>query len=845
MPRDTVAERDTPDPRALNICERALEMTGTERALYLTAACGADSDLRASVDTVLNAMDDAGSFLDDALVDDWDRVGSRVGPFELTELIGTGGMGAVFLAKRMDAEFEQQVAIKIVRGQFIAPELKRRFETERQILANLNHPYIASLIDAGTLDDGAPYLVMEYIGGVPVDAYCDKAALSLPQRVALIRKIATAVQAAHQSLIIHRDLKPSNVLVTADGIPKLLDFGIAKLVEPESGETAGNTTVYGSQALTPNYASPEQVLENRVTTASDVYSLGILAYELLAGERPYFINATTPAELLDSFNTLNIPRPSTRLATVQKAELRDEIAKRRATDPVRLRKALSGDLDNILLKALDTEPERRYETASAFSADLRRYSEGLPVEAAGNSARYRLKRFVARNKLAVGAAGVVAVSVLAALGVSTWAYFQAETARAEADARFNQVREIAGTMMFDVYDEVGKLRGATRARELLATSAQQYLESLSTSSMSSPELQLDVGRGYARLASVIGGVDDLSLGDRFSAMAQYQKAESVLTKLVEDVPDNDDYRTALAQLHAEIAAHTLYGDNDIPLARSYAVKSVANYAALSSFDEERRHGQVRALIELADTYDWDGDFAKTIEILELAMIEAKALDTNPETSPKGAQALAQIHRDMGEAYYYLDDMERSLVELRKALPLNEAAVKFADNVPGAERSLAITLWSLAGVEHDADESEASVATINRAQALARRMLDASPDDNGTQTLYSTIAQQRSTILSEAGQHNEAIRQAKESYRMQLSMNDANQDDPGGYRELTIDIFNLGYVYLAADNEQACPWLSEAHERMLSQQTAGTLTGFDEKTLLPDIAEAHTEACSAE
>ncbi len=406
----------------LDLCDRALAVSDAERDVFLARACEGDSRLRASVDSVLIAIGKAGSFLntnENDRIGESDLVGRRVGSFELVESLGEGGMGSVYLAERREEGYEQRVAIKFIHGHMLAKELVERFNAERQILAALNHPYIAALIDSGTTDEGVPFIVMEFIDGIPIDEYCDKHKFGIEARIRLIQKVAMAVQAAHQNLIVHRDLKPSNVLVTPDGIPKLLDFGIAKLIQPLESDERGNTTIFGHQAMTPDYASPEQILENKVTTASDVYTLGVLTYQLLVGERPYRIQTSSHRDMVKSVEGLTVPKPSTRLDSISSADTRQSIARQRATSIEKLRRILQGDIDNILLMALRQEPDRRYGSVAQFSDDLNCYLRGLPVSAHADTFGYRTRKFLKRNWLPMGAASLVAVSLAGGIVATT------------------------------------------------------------------------------------------------------------------------------------------------------------------------------------------------------------------------------------------------------------------------------------------------------------------------------------------------------------------------------------------------------------------------------------------
>ncbi len=444
--------------RALELCEAALTLGSEARTHFLAAQCGDDAALLDCVQALLRAVDDSEGFLEPEPPHGFDafgagatqgyepwvdipgtnpararapRMGTRIGRYTVIEPLGDGGMGSVYLAEHRDGDYLQRVAIKVLRAALNTREGLERFEAERRVLARLNHPYIAGLIDSGTTDDGLPYLVMEYVQGLPIDRFCDEQGLDLRARIRLLVKVMLAVQAAHQNLVIHRDLKPSNVLITPDGLPKLLDFGIAKLlVAADEAGAAGELTQVWGQALTPNYASPEQILEGRATTVSDVYSLGVLAYQLLCGELPYRIDGHAQRALVSRFETLTVPRPSTRLARMNDAALADALARRRGLNVRRHAAALRGDLDNILLMALRLEPERRYGSVAQFAEDLQRFLDGHPVAARHDTLAYRCGKFLRRHWLPAAATGVLLLSLVGGVLGFAW---QAEQARAERD----------------------------------------------------------------------------------------------------------------------------------------------------------------------------------------------------------------------------------------------------------------------------------------------------------------------------------------------------------------------------------------------------------------------------
>jgi len=384
--------------------------------LRADAAASGRTEMRARAPDVVarlaEQLDEAGSGV---------HSGLRLGAFRLLREIGRGGMGAVWLAERADGEFEQQVAIKLIRGGWDAAETQQRFRAERQILAGLQHPNIAHLVDGGVTADGRPWLALEYVDGVDLRAWCDAQQLDLRQRLELFLTVCEAVQHAHQRLIVHRDLKPSNLLVSRDGVVKLLDFGIAKLID---NDAAG---VSATRIFTPEYAAPEQVRGEVVTTAVDIYALGLLLYELLSGQRPYKVENSTPAAYERAILDQEPTRPS--LAVTRDADAAQAIAAKRHLTPERLRRELRGDLDAIVLKALRKEPALRYANASEFAADVQRHLQRRPVLARRGGWRYRAARFVRRHALAVGLATLLVSALCVGLAL---VLYQAQNVRREA-----------------------------------------------------------------------------------------------------------------------------------------------------------------------------------------------------------------------------------------------------------------------------------------------------------------------------------------------------------------------------------------------------------------------------
>jgi serine/threonine protein kinase len=400
----------------------ALEVPAGARSAFLCSACGEDADLRREVESLLAADERAGEFLETGAGagPNEPKKGERLGPYVLLARLGGGGAGTVYLARRDDEEYERRVAIKILRAELEGTEANHRFLAERQILARLEHPGIARLYDGGTTADGRPFLVMELVEGLPVDVYCDDNRLTVDDRLRLFRRICAAVEYAHRNLLVHRDLKPANILVTAEGEPRLLDFGIAKQLEPRSGDPAGVTRA-GLRLLTPYYASPEQVRGEAITTASDVYSLGVMLYELLAGRSPYRVAGGPLHEVEQAICEQEPERPS--LAVRRPPSGRnggrelppEELARARRVRPQALARRLAGDLDNVVLAALRKEPQRRYDSVAQLSQDIESHLADRPVAARPDTLPYRLRKLVRRNRavaLAVAAAAVLALGFL-------------------------------------------------------------------------------------------------------------------------------------------------------------------------------------------------------------------------------------------------------------------------------------------------------------------------------------------------------------------------------------------------------------------------------------------------
>ena len=466
-----------------------LELEPADRSVFLEEACSTDPELRRQVESLLAAVTKTDGFLERPIVDiaaslDSPEVakGERFGAYEILQLIGAGGMGTVYLASRADDLYDQRVAIKLARARLAGnPGMLARFRSERQILANLDHPNIARLLDGGVSGNGVPYLVMEYVEGVPLDEYCRDRKLDTAARLTLFCAVCSAVEYAHSHLIVHRDIKPTNILVNAEGIPKLLDFGIAKLLEPGTVTEVQAGTV--DRIMTPAYASPEQVRCEPVTTATDVYALGVLLYELLTGCLPFQLATATPLEAAIAICEQAPRRPS------------EMVAHANATAaPADAARSLRGDLDNIVLTAIRKEPSRRYASVAALAADIDAHRHGYPVKARGNSWNYRAAKFILRNKVAVMASTAMLLSLVAFSIAMT-----VERNRANREAETSRHVSDFMTDMFKISDPSVSHGNAVTARELLDKASQDIGSGLSKDPQVQARLMRTIGSTYRNL----------------------------------------------------------------------------------------------------------------------------------------------------------------------------------------------------------------------------------------------------------------------------------------------------------------------------------------------------------
>ncbi len=679
----------------------------------------ADTEVRSEVESLLAAHDEPGAFLDRSV---WDLIdahegerlaGAQIGAYRIVKPLGRGGMGTVFLATR-EGDFTQRVAIKLVRG---GESMVQRFRQERQILANLDHPNIARLVDGGTTADGLPYLVMEYVDGTPIDDFAR--GLPIAEKLRLFLELCDAVQYAHRSLIIHRDIKPGNVLVTGDGMPKLLDFGIAKLASPDTRPSATPTRL-----MTPEYASPEQLLGRLVTTATDVYSLGVLLFELLTGAKP-FDGATRTAGT-------EAPRASVHA------------------------KGLRGDLDTILGCALEVDPARRYGSVERFADDVRRHLSGHPVLARRPTFGYRAAKFVRRNVLMVAAAAII-IAVTAVAFVVTFQQKQL------AERRFEEVRSLAHSVVYEIHDAIEPLPGSTSARELLVRRALVYLDALADEAQDNRELQLEVAGAYMKIGDVQGLPYRANLGDTAGALTSYRKG----LQIVRGMPESE----LAADLHDRIG--------------------ICEQRAFRWNEALAAHEKARAIREtlpltpaLARTWTAIGDcryIGQHSPTAEQAYEAALAVVAKLPRSPDALMESGRAHQRLGG--FYSGMMVRNWP---KAIAHHDAALRalgersaLAPTDAMARRNFADQSVMKATAQNMMGDAAGALESTTRALVILRELATADPKNTEAQKdLAFAYGEQGAALrkLGREGEAREAVRAAVAIYERRVAADPASEED---------------------------------------------------------------------
>jgi len=741
--------------RMERVFEAALQLPEGERAAWVRETCATDPAVRDEVLAMLGAQEKLGEFLVAPLLD---FTGQRFGAYIAAEEVGRGGMSVVYRGRRAGGDFSKEVAIKVV----LLQSLAGMGLGETQILAGLEHPHIARLLDAGTTEMGFRYLVMEFVEGQSLTAYC--AEKSEAVKLKLFLDVCGAVQYAHRALVVHRDLKPDNILVTADGTVKLLDFGIAKMLNP----VAGAEQTRGLRAFSPNYASPEQLLGQPVTTSTDVYSLGVLLCEMVAGRPPRAVDGLTLEGMVDA------ARQS--VATVP----------------------LSGELGAITLKALQSDPAARYESAGALARDVERYLAGMPVEAQAPTWRYRARKFVGRHRYAVGAGSLAVVGLMASAGVAFW---QAQ----RAEMRFNQVRELAGAVMFDLHDEVRKLPGSLGARKVIVDRSVKYLDTLAADTSASAEVKLDLARGYLRLAEIEGkDLAGASMGRSGEALAHAIRAVEIARQVAGRDPAAE--RVLLEALESVAGAYLLRGDAQAAVPFSEEAMGLAEKLAATDPAEEDRLATV--MKQLADIYSKSPQRDRALPLFQRSLELRTKLAAGAPDDLRRQQRLGEAHLWMANELWWRKEYADSERHAREGLRLDEARYRVEPRLARANvasSALQVAMLSLRGKRY-----EEAVQHLEQVLALRREVASENPK-SATSALRVVAALDRMGLAyREWGRYPEAIRYGNEALAEARRVSSSDPANAAARWELGFAMGDLALTYEQAKQKpQACGLAREA------------------------------------
>jgi tetratricopeptide (TPR) repeat protein len=681
----------------------------------IAAACGGDDDLRREVESLLS-FEERAEALDRAARPAAGGVPGRIGPYRIERLLGAGGMGAVYLAVRDDDQYRKQVAIKVTAAG--DPDLLDRFRAERQIVAGLDHPYIARLLDGGALADGRPYFVMEYIAGRRIDVYVAEKKLDIAAVLRLFLKVCAAVQFAHQSLVVHRDLKAGNILVSEDGDPHLLDFGIAKVLDPAAHRNAEITQTL-LRRMTPASASPEQVAGKAVTVSTDVYALGVLLYRLLTGVSPYGGAKdfeTDPARAILEYE----PPPPSHAPGV----------------PPKVRRALAGDLDNIVRKAIEKEPARRYASVEDLAADIERHLKGLPVQARPASFSYRMAKFTRRNRLAVTAAALVGLAVAAGLAGTLRYARRAHLEQMRAQHGLAAVSKLTQSFLFEFDDAIKNLPGSSPARELVERRAVEYLDKLASEAGDDPAMLNDLADAYLHVARMTGAIRE-ARGESSPRKALQNGLKALALRRRAFALNSGDEKLRLKlEDGIWLTGASYFAQGDIQHAAELYMEHIRmGESALQRADSvEERLSLGAGLTSMGSIEQELGHYDLALAWHRRALAVREGLLKADPTSARAQRAMGISHEFMGYVFSDRQDYAAAADEHRKALALFEPTEKAGPRNANLQRLEAVARenlcesLALSGAAQEAvGQCEAAIAIYGGMAASDPKNLQASED----------------------------------------------------------------------------------------------------------------------
>jgi non-specific serine/threonine protein kinase/serine/threonine-protein kinase len=704
----------------------------------------------------------------------------QIDGYRIDRILGSGGMGTVYLG--IHPSSGEQVAIKIVKRGMATDDIIRRFIAERRILAGLDHPFIARLEGGGMTEDGRPYFLMEYVDGVPVTTFCDRHRYGLRERLRIFRDICEAVSYSHRSLVLHRDLKPSNMLVTDNGTPKLLDFGIARVLDTRN------------RILTPEYASPEQIAGLTVTTASDVYSLGVVLYELLTGVRPTRPEfGQVPGQSIVASDDEPVRPSAARVTDRRSRKTADGAGEERPA--IGDLSALRGDLDNIVLKALRRDVERRYRSVEELSEDIRRFQSGLPVSATADGRLYRFSKFVRRNRLATATVGLVLVLSI----VSGWQAIVATRERQRAEKRFNQVRKLANAVLFDYQDGIERLPGATLVRQRMLADALEYLNNLSSETGNDRTLQIELAAAFHKMGDIQGNPFHPNLGDMTGALSSYEKALVIRKDLAASDSNDAGVRRQLASTFGAIA--------DILWARGQNAEALENRKLAMAIDEElfsadpdnalNRFMMAKRLYDIGQTLrkmkEPDAALKSFRQSLELysGLLESEPGNRDYRYAVAiGRLKIGDVSSDIGDHRGALEGHESASIILRELSERNDDA--------NSRRTFALALGRIGDDHLRLGEVEEALRAFREAMSILERLLESDPENRQYRLALADSEHKLADALVAAKRGDKAVvylRKAIGIFKESLAVNpdDAETSDALKLAELSLEKIGSGDI----------------------------------------------------
>ena len=732
--------------------------------------------MRIEVESLLASYTEAGTFLDSREIRNPPdpRVGQKIGPYTLERMLGQGGMGSVYLATREVDGFRMQVALKLIRISVLNEYLHKRFRLERQILARLAHPNITRLLDGGVTGDGVPYLVTEFIDGVPLDEHIRAKRPDLDERLRIFEAICSAVSFAHRNLIVHGDLKPHNILVMPDGTPKLLDFGIARLIDPDISHSGDNTMA----ALTPAWASPEQLRGEPLNPASDCYSLGRLLYFMLTTKPPFDVSGQSPPQILAMLGARTPPLPS---AAGENTEL-------------------EGDLDNITLKALEFEAPLRYLSVEAFADDIRRHRESLPVSARPLTFRYRAAKFVRRNKTAVLAATALVVSLVVGIGATLWQARIASENYQRSQRLFEEVRKLASSFIFEMDDAVAEVPGSTAVRARMVRNATGYLDRLAGEAAYDPSLQEELAAAYEKIGDVQGRSGASNLGNTAAALESYRKAEKIRETVFASA--GAEQRERLAQLYSKLGL-VLRATGDFSNGLDYDRKALAIRQALLEA-EPRNLARERALAAtytaLSGSYSQLGDYKNVLETRRKALEIYERISAIDPGSDSDRRGLALARTRMGSILLYRKQHDEALPHYLAALEIHTGLLQKQPKNHVYRTSVAQARTNLGNVLVRAGQIDHGLRELAEGRAMYEEAVALDPREVRSRTLLAANRIFTARALTQTGRTAEAMKFAQAAIDARIQLSRDNPANAGARGEVGEAYAAMGGVHARAGNK---------------------------------------------